>query len=130
MPLGTANVTTERVREPDGTWCTLITVRAGAAGFATESLVTKSIAKVARTMERGSNHFKATLRTTDEALAAEWLAVLRAACGRQRTAGIERLQAAISQGEVQLAGRLAEELAALAAAVPGRTRSSSMLTQI
>lgn len=93
MPLGAANVTTERVREADGTYVTLIQVTAGAGGFSTESLVTRGLAKVARTLERGSNYFKATLRTTDEDLANEWLAVLRAACGRQRTAGIQRLQA-------------------------------------
>ena len=124
MPLGTANVSTERVREPDGSTWTHIIVHAGAVGFSTESLISRGIAKVARTTERGSNHFKATLRTMDEALADEWLAVLRAACGRQRSAGLERLQVAIAQGEVQLAARLAEEMAALAAAVPGRPRTS------
>ena len=72
MPLSTANVSTERVQEADGSHSTLIMVTAGAGGFSTESLVTRSVAKVARTVERGSNHFKATLRTHDEALAAEW----------------------------------------------------------
>ena len=93
MPLAMADVHAERVND-DGKPYVYITVTGGAGSFSPESFVTKGLASVARAVERGSDRFKVLLRTQDDALAAEWLAVLRTACGRQRSQGIEKLQAA------------------------------------
>ena len=123
MPMSMADVSSERVND-DGTTYTYITVTGGiSGGFTPDSFVTKGIASVARAVERGSDRFKALLRTSDEALAAEWLAVLRTACGRQRSHGIEKLQAAIAQGDASLAANMAAGLATLSAAVPSRRAS-------
>ena len=54
---------------------THITVTAGALGFQSESLFTRGLASVARAVEGGALRFKVSLRTHDDALAAEWLAV-------------------------------------------------------
>jgi hypothetical protein len=128
MPLQSADVHVERVTD-DGIPYIYITITAGAAGgFSPDSFVTKGLSTVARAFERGSDRFNALLRTRDESLAAEWTAVLRTTCGRERTHNIEKLQAAIAQGDVQLASRMAEDLASLTAAVPGgrqRTQSFS-----
>lgn len=86
---------------------------------------TKGISAISRTFERGSDRFRALLRTRDAALAAEWIAVLHAACGRQRAHGMEQLQSAIISGDVHAAAGLAERLASLSAAVPGRPRQQS-----
>lgn len=123
MPLAMADVSTERVND-DGTLYVYITVQGGAGSFAPDSFVTKGLASVARALERGSDRFKVTLRTPDEALAAEWLAVLRTACGRQRTLSLEKLQAAIALGDAPLAADMAAGLAELTAAVPIKSRST------
>lgn len=92
----------------------------GVGSLAPGSFLTRGIASFARVSERGSDRFKALLRTSDAKLAAEWIAVLRTACGRQRSQGFERLQTAIAAGDVQVAMQMAEDLASLSAAVPGR----------
>jgi hypothetical protein len=104
----------------DGVQYHSICVTGGMGSLAPGSLLTRGIASFARAVERGSDRFKAVLRTSDPSLAAEWIAVLRTVCGRQRAQGIERLQCAIAAGEVQSAIHMAEDLASLSAAVPGR----------
>ena len=112
MPLAHADVHAERVLE-DGVVYTYLSINA-----ATTALTTAA-STFARAFERSSDRFKALLRTSDEGVAAEWLAVLRTVCGRQSDRSIQKLQAAIQQGEVHAAARMAEELASLKAAVPG-----------
>ena len=95
-----------------------ICVTGGMGSLAPESIITRGIASISRAVERGSDRFQALMRTRDERLAAEWIAVLRSVCGRQRSQGIDRLQHAIAAGEVQVAIQMAEDLASLSAAVP------------
>ena len=62
--------------------------------------------------------YRATLRTSDQALATEWFNLLRTSCGKQRALGLDRLHAAIAAGDGAEATRLASSLASLALASP------------
>ncbi len=118
MALGNAGVESEVVEDSSGKVYTQITLSSS-----TDSMLAKGMSKLSRAVERGSDRYRATLRTADKAVAAEWLAVLGAACGRQRDAGMEKLYAAISSGDAAEARRLAAELAVASAALPGARRS-------
>lgn len=99
MSLASADVTSEQVME-DGVTYTNITITSSLSGLAPDSLLTKSFSKIARAVGPASDRFHTTLRTSDAALAAEWVAVLRNVCGRQRSSGLEKLQSLILRGEV------------------------------
>jgi len=65
-----------------------------------------------------SDRFKATLRTRDAAMAAEWAAVLRSACGAMQEKRYARLHAAIELGDGAAAAEIATELSQLQSKVP------------
>jgi len=112
MPLANADVYAEKVNE----WFH-ITLTAplhnDALGISPDSLFSKGLAKITLGIGANSDRFKATLRTQDAALAAEWAAVLRSACGAMMEKRYSKLHAAIAQGNDSAAAAIATELALL-----------------